>query len=118
MEFTWNDGLTDGLENEVVAGEESLIRRLLSLPNHPALLLLHCWTPVKPGHGGMRFSMSGEDKWGVLAQYYSGVSWVSWRNAVYHPLMALNVTGFRYSDMYCDWDHVNAVGHRWVGHHV
>lgn len=38
-----------------------------------------------------------------MSAYYQ-IPWISWRNAVYHRMMA-NVTGFRYDQIQCDNDH-------------
>ncbi|KAG1660189.1 hypothetical protein FOA52_007760 [Chlamydomonas sp. UWO 241] len=58
---------------------ERLVRRALSLPSRPALLLLHSYTDRLP----VSFGMVAEDWHNLVAQHYGNVQVLSLRNSVY-----------------------------------
>jgi hypothetical protein len=89
-------------------GMETLMRQVLQLPNHPAVLYLHVWMP---GHNkGDFWGATIEDETEVLVQYYK-VQSISMRNALYQNFVA-NVSGFRESDIACNTIHPNYLYHR------
>lgn len=62
----------------------------------------------------LRENCSGEDQYGVLAQYYS-IPWLSYRDAVWHEYMA-EAQGFKRLQIfpYEEERHPTPLGHRWV----
>mmetsp|Transcript_5659 Transcript_5659/g.16154 ORF Transcript_5659/g.16154 Transcript_5659/m.16154 type:complete len:353 (+) Transcript_5659:372-1430(+) len=101
VEFTMNDGqkscevTTDGRR-----GFEVLLRKLLSYPRAPAVIVLHWWSPLTQD-----FWVSPEDQLDVFSKFY-GLPSLSWRDAV-HDLIASNATGFTIADLYFDKGHPN-----------
>jgi hypothetical protein len=91
-------------------GMETLMRQVLQLPHHPAVMYLHVWMP---GHNNRTFwSSTIEDEVEVLVKYYNLQS-ISLRNALYDGFKAGRV-GFREGDVACNDVHPNYLYHRWV----
>lgn len=87
-------------------GFERYLRKLLKLPQWPALLYLHVW---QSAYMGPKFWTGGEMQIESILQYYS-VPTVSARNALYE-LAARNATGFSEEEVHCGV-HPNPLGHR------
>eukprot|EP00884_Botryococcus_braunii_P002068 jgi/Botrbrau1/11862/Bobra.0175s0022.3 len=87
---------------------ERLIRKILSRPNSPAILLAHWWAPR---HFAYSFWNVAEDQCTIVGKYY-GLSAISFRDAYYDKIMT-SAIGFNMSDFMCDVVHPNALGHRY-----
>ncbi|PNW79166.1 hypothetical protein CHLRE_09g402923v5 [Chlamydomonas reinhardtii] len=136
VEYTLNDahslggpgllGLAAGGEgalygNRIVKDAERLLRRLLVLPNRPAVVFMHTppvglanypkGHPKNPLNKGHRpFYMTSEDAQGALAQYYD-VQYLSLRTAVYRLAVHTDTPGFRWEDVFID-HHPGDHGHK------
>ena len=96
----------DKLELLCRRGFERLIRKILNLPNRPAVTYFHVWTPRRLG---FHFYESPENIIEMVPEYY-GLPSISMRNAMYHMVANLTVPA--------DWiwrsdiNHANCLGHR------
>ncbi len=86
-----------------------MMRQLLQLPNHPAVLYLHVWLPLY--NKGQFWETTIEDEIEVLVKYY-GLQSISMRGALYDHFIA-NRSGFRESDLSCNVVHPNYLYHRY-----
>ena len=90
-------------------GFERLIRKMLNLPNRPAVMYFHVWTPRRLG---FKFYDSPENLIEMVPEYY-GLPSISMRNALYHVVANFTVPA--------DWlwrsdiNHANCLGHRCAG---
>ncbi|GLC64085.1 hypothetical protein PLESTF_000116500 [Pleodorina starrii] len=113
LEYVLDNGMQDDVfNNEIVAVMERLIRKLLDLPGHPAVVLMQVLPPgmATRGYlGAVGFQHTLEDLEGSLAQYYD-VQYLSLRTAVYH-LAALESEGFRRDQLFVD-QYPSDAGHR------
>ena len=117
----------DSLEEDAPAFER-LIRRLLRLPNHPAIIIVNVaelvppngrlpWEPSDesihyPSARDLHFDYKGsgaEDAIHAIADYY-GVPCVSLRGAIFNELKA-NTSSFPIKQIYHDRHHPSAWGH-------
>ncbi|PRW51157.1 hypothetical protein C2E21_5422 [Chlorella sorokiniana] len=111
VEFSLNDGGSTGQfkENKLRLSMERLFRKLLALPNKPAVVVLshYGWLVCRqPGSILSSYACSAENDFNVMGQYY-GLPSLSIRAAAYH-LMAQNVSGYQ---AYMPFrDHEQAVG--------
>ncbi len=89
-------------------GMEILMRQVLQLPNHPAVLYLHIWIPGF--NMGQFWGATIEDEIEVLVKYY-GIQSISLRNALYDKYIDDKV-GYREADIACNIVHPNYLYHR------
>ncbi|KAF8057926.1 hypothetical protein HT031_005872 [Scenedesmus sp. PABB004] len=116
VEFTANDGYVDGSVNNALAHAfERLLRKLLSLPGRPAVVVMNSLQTGAKARG-LAFYETSEDHYGVLAQYY-GLPWLSVRAAVWQGLMA-GWPGFGVADFFlageAEQRHPNERGHAYM----
>jgi len=112
--------LNDGFQN--APSYERLLRIILNLPHHPAIILVHV-----PSHGlafdirshdNRQFDETIEDRYSVIAQYY-GVTALSYRDALYqlsrfNADTAAKTLQLKWSDVM--WD--DGIHPSMKGHHV
>ena len=88
-------------------GFERLVRKMLNLPQRPAVAYFHVWTPRRLG---FHFYESPENVIEMVPEYY-GLPSISMRNALYHMVANFTVPA--------DWlwrsdvNHANCLGHRY-----
>jgi hypothetical protein len=79
-QFATGDGYLDtSVNNTYVQAFERLVRKLLNLPESPAVVVtnfLHAG--ASSSKGGLPFHHTNEDHYGVIAQYYQ-LPWLSFR---------------------------------------
>ncbi|EIE19265.1 hypothetical protein COCSUDRAFT_58561 [Coccomyxa subellipsoidea C-169] len=110
LEFTFNDAerASEGRDDPTRRGFERLIRKMLNLPNRPAVMYFHVWTPRRLG---FKFYDSPENLIEMVPEYY-GLPSISMRNALYHVVANFTVPA--------DWlwrsdiNHANCLGHRYM----
>ncbi|KAI7846460.1 hypothetical protein COHA_000070 [Chlorella ohadii] len=106
VEFSLNDDPGSSgkyKENALRLSMERLMRKLLALPNKPAVVVLnhYGWLVCRqPGSNLASYACSAENDFNVLGQYY-GLPSLSIRAAAYH-LMAQNVSGYQAYGPYRD----------------
>lgn len=98
VEFALNDGpgTHEQFKDPLRLSMERLFRKLLALPNKPAVVLLNHYGWLRCGQPGTHlanYACSAENEFNVIGQYY-GLPSLSIRAAAYH-LMAENATGFQ-----------------------
>eukprot|EP00884_Botryococcus_braunii_P006900 jgi/Botrbrau1/16210/Bobra.314_2s0004.1 len=98
------------LDNVRRRGLESLMRQVLQLPNHPAVLYMHIWMPGRSD--GQFCGTNIEDETELLVRYY-GLQSLSMRDALFEHYIA-NRIGFRESDIACNDVHPNYLYHRYM----
>ncbi|WIA15472.1 hypothetical protein OEZ85_002112 [Tetradesmus obliquus] len=108
VEFATSDGYLDtSVNNGYVHAFERLVRKLLRLPNSPAVVVTNfLQAGVKANN--LPFYHTIEDHFGVIAQYYQ-LPWLSFRDAVWHG-MVNNWQGFRAEDIFLPGAAHNATG--------
>ncbi|CAL8468221.1 g7760 [Coccomyxa elongata] len=112
LEYTFNDAERayegQSADDPTRRGFERLIRKMLLLPERPAVMYFHVWTPRRLG---FRFFESPENMIEMVPEYY-GLPSISMRNAMYHIVENLTVPA--------DWlwrsdiNHANCLGHRYM----
>ncbi|GLI64554.1 hypothetical protein VaNZ11_007873 [Volvox africanus] len=122
IEFTLNNGHDPQLYgNKVVTDMERLVRRVLALPNHPAVVLMHVPTTYMasypPGHPKnpenetfTPFYATSEDAMGAVSQYYD-VQALSLRSAMYDLAVRQAKDGFLWEQAFVDL-HPGNMGHK------
>ncbi|PNH08449.1 hypothetical protein TSOC_004974 [Tetrabaena socialis] len=112
VEYTLNDG-HDRLifESQVVKDSERLVRRILALPNHPAVVFMHVpshgiagYPPSHPKFEKERdiyaeFYQTSEDVEAAVSQYYD-VQYLSLRTAVHHLAAHKEAPGFLWEQLF------------------
>jgi hypothetical protein len=79
MQFATSDGYLDtSVNNSYVQAFERLVRKLLILPNSPAVVVTNFLHAAANSKGGLPFYHTIEDHYGVIAQYYQ-LPWLSFR---------------------------------------
>ncbi|GLI65991.1 hypothetical protein VaNZ11_009684 [Volvox africanus] len=122
MEYTLNDGIDPMLfNNRIVMDMERLVRRVMDLPNHPAVVFMHVPTfgmanypkghEKNPGNETYtRFYETTEDAQTAISQYYD-VQYLSLRTAMYRLAVHKGLEGFRWEDAFVD-HHPGDHGHK------
>ncbi|GIL63834.1 hypothetical protein Vafri_17825 [Volvox africanus] len=129
MEYTLNDAYSVPshheeaklLDNPIVKNAERLVRRVLALPQRPAVVFMHsppCGMasypvghPKNPNSMPYRsFPMTSEDIQGAISQYYD-VQYLSMRTAMYRLAVHKQELGFLWEDMFVD-HHPGDHGHK------
>ncbi|GLC64570.1 hypothetical protein PLESTF_000180000 [Pleodorina starrii] len=129
MEYTLNDAYSVHnvdeeaklVDNRIVKDAERLVRRLLDLPQRPAVVFMHsppCGLanypkdhPKNPNKMTHRlFPMTSEDLQGAISQYYD-VQYLSLRTALYRLAVHKQEPGFLWEDVFVD-HHPGDHGHK------
>ena len=97
-EYILNDGKEDSIQgNSIVKETERLMRRILSMPGHPAFVFTQTFTHGMTfpfGHHEWRaFNQGIEEVYGALAQFYDSPV-CSMRDATYRIAVHSNVSGY------------------------
>lgn len=88
-------------------GFELLLRKLLNFKQHPAVFVLHSWSPF---FNSPNYYSTVEDLYQSLVSYY-GLQSASVRNAMYHPTYQRQPS-YQGTQWLCDPIHPNRLGHR------
>ncbi|GFR42716.1 hypothetical protein Agub_g3640 [Astrephomene gubernaculifera] len=122
VEYTLNDGTDPRLfDNSIVKDTERLVRRILALPNHPAVVFMHVpihgMASYPKGHEKNKandayqpFYWTSEDAEGAISQYYD-VQYLSLRTALYRLAVHKGAPGFLWEDTFVD-HHPGDHGHK------
>ncbi|GLC42202.1 hypothetical protein PLESTM_001303100 [Pleodorina starrii] len=111
IEYVFNDGLDNKVvDNHVVIAMEQLVRRLMALPGHPAVVLVQ--VPHVRRTELLPFHQTSEDLEGALAAYY-GLSTVSLRNSLFPLNVVQPTSGYLFNETYPE-HHPGDSGHKMI----